>query len=310
MQRLLTNQLQDYTRLKEGWSESMGWRTVVVNTHSKLTYKNNHLVFRTYDRQELIHLSEIDVLLLETTDITLTTMLIKRLIDENILILFCDDKRLPIGKLLSFYARHDSSLQLARQLEWEENRKAEIWTEIISQKILNQSQLLTGFDLQEKAASLRNLQSELEIFDPSNREGHAARIYFNALFGKEFTREADNAINAGLNYGYTLLLSMFAREVVQTGCMTQFGLKHANQFNDFNLASDFMEPFRPLVDRIVYENRHQEFQVIKRSLFDLFTNNYPYHNKKMFLTNIISDYTKKVVKSLNKEIEGAPNFRI
>ena len=54
----------------------MGWRTVVVNTHSKLSYKNNHLIFKDTYQTEMIHLSEIDILLLETTDIVLSTMLV------------------------------------------------------------------------------------------------------------------------------------------------------------------------------------------------------------------------------------------
>jgi Uncharacterized protein predicted to be involved in DNA repair len=100
----------------------MGWRSIIINTHSKLSYKNNHLIFKSSTQHEMIHLSEIDVLLLETTDITMTTMLIKRLVDENILVLFCDDKRLPIGKLLPFYGRHDSSLQLTKQVNWSMDR--------------------------------------------------------------------------------------------------------------------------------------------------------------------------------------------
>ncbi|WP_163653133.1 type II CRISPR-associated endonuclease Cas1 [Listeria sp. PSOL-1] len=288
----------------------MGWRTVIINTHSKLSYKNNYLLFKSVSQQEMIHLSEIDVLLLETTDITITTMLIKRLADENILVLFCDDKRLPIGKLLPFYGRHDSSLQLARQMKWTAEKQAEVWTEIISQKISNQIQHLKYLDHCEKAEALVNLHNRLEPFDPTNREGHAARIYFNTLFGLDFTREDENDINAGLNYGYTLLLSIFAREIVRAGCMTQFGLKHTNQFNDFNLASDLMEPFRPIVDQIIYDHRHEPFPVMKRALFKLFTTNYMYHKKNMFLTNIASDYTKKVVKALNNEVKGVPKFRI
>ncbi len=66
----------------------MGWCTVVVNTHSKLAYVNNHLIFKNAEKTERLHLSEIDVLLLETTDITITTMLLKRLVDEKILVLF------------------------------------------------------------------------------------------------------------------------------------------------------------------------------------------------------------------------------
>ncbi len=288
----------------------MGWRTVVVNTHSKLSYKNNHLIFKDASRTELIHLSEVDILLLETTDIVLSTMLIKRLVDENILVIFCDDKRLPTAMLMPYYARHDSSLQLSNQITWSEDVKAEVWTTIIAQKILNQAMYLGDCGFFEKSQSVIDLYNGLELFDPSNREGHAARIYFNTLFGNDFSREQDNDINAALDYGYTLILSMFAREVVVCGCMTQFGLKHANQFNQFNLASDIMEPFRPIIDRIVYENRNDDFVKIKRELFTIFSDTFLYNGKEMYLSNIISDYTKKVIKTLNQMGKGVPKFRI
>lgn len=288
----------------------MGWRTVIVNTHSKLTYKSNHLIFKDASRTEMIHLSEIDVLLLETTDIVFSTMLIKRLVDEKILVIFCDDKRLPTALLTPYYGRHDSSLQLSKQISWDEAIKAEVWTTIIAQKIINQSLFLGASGFYEKSQSIMDLYHGLENYDPSNREGHAARIYFNTLFGNNFSREQDNNINAALDYGYTLLLSMFARELVITGCMTQFGLKHSNQFNQFNFASDIMEPFRPLIDQIVYENRSASFVQIKRHLFSIFSNTYQYNGKEMYLTNIVSDYTKKVVKSLNNQGKGVPEFRI
>lgn len=288
----------------------MGWRTVVVNTHSKLSYKNNHLIFKDASRTELIHLSEVDILLLETTDIVLSTMLIKRLVDENILVIFCDDKRLPTAYLMPYYGRHDSSLQLSRQIAWNEDVKAEIWTTIIAQKILNQAFYLGSCGFLEKSQSVIDLYHGLDLFDPSNREGHAARIYFNTLFGNDFSREQDNDVNAALDYGYTLILSMFAREIVLSGCMTQFGLKHANQFNQFNLASDIMEPFRPIIDRIVYENRSSSFVKIKRELFTIFSDTFYYNGKDMYLSNIVSDYTKKVIQALNQPEKGVPEFRI
>ena len=288
----------------------MGWRTVIVNTHSKLSYKNNHLIFKDASRTELIHLSEVDILLLETTDIVLSTMLIKRLVDENILVIFCDDKRLPTAYLMPYYGRHDSSLQLSRQIAWNEDVKAEIWTTIIAQKILNQAFYLGSCGFLEKSQSVIDLYHGLDLFDPSNREGHAARIYFNTLFGNDFSREQDSDINAALDYGYTLILSMFAREIVLSGCITQFGLKHANQFNQFNLASDIMEPFRPIIDRIVYENRNSSFVKIKRELFTIFSDTFHYNDKDMYLSNIISDYTKKVIQALNQPEKGVPEFRI
>ncbi|MGT2742429.1 type II CRISPR-associated endonuclease Cas1 [Streptococcus plurextorum] len=288
----------------------MGWRTVVVNTHSKLSYKNNYLIFKDATRTEMVHLSEIDVLLLETTDITLSTMLVQRLMDENIVVIFCDQKRLPIAHLMPYYARHDSSLQLSKQVSWDEEVKAIVWTTIIAQKIRNQSIYLSACGFFEKSSSVMDLYHGLALFDPSNREGHAARIYFNTLFGNDFSRELDNDINAGLDYGYTLLLSMFAREVVVSGCMTQFGLKHANQFNQFNFASDIMEPFRPIIDRIIYENRTEPFVKMKKELFTIFSDTFEYNGKEMYLTNIVSDYTKKVIKSLNNKGNGIPEFTI
>ena len=288
----------------------MGWRTIVVNTHSKLSYKNNHLIFKDASRTELIHLSEVDILLLETTDIVLSTMLIKGLVDENILVIFCDDKRLPTAYLMPYYGRHDSSLQLSRQITWNEETKAQVWTTIIAQKILNQAFYLGSCGFLEKSQSVIDLYHGLDLFDPSNREGHAARIYFNTLFGNDFSREQDNDVNAALDYGYTLILSMFAREIVLSGCMTQFGLKHANQFNQFNLASDIMEPFRPIIDRIVYENRNSSFVKIKRELFTIFSDTFRYNGKDMYLSNIVSDYTKKVIQALNQPEKGVPEFRI
>lgn len=288
----------------------MGWRTIVVNNHCKLSYKNNHLIYKDVDRTEMLHLSEIDILLLETTDITISTMLLKRLIDENILVIFCDDKRLPIANVTPYYGCHNSTLQLNKQVNWLEGTKGVVWTKIIAQKIMNQIDYLNELGFTDKASAIFKLYNELEIFDPSNREGHAARSYFNCLFGTKFSREDNNDINAALDYGYSLLLSMVAREVVITGCMTQFGLKHSNQFNSYNLASDIMEPFRIIIDKIVYDNINKEFKEIKKQLFKIFTETYKYMNKDMYLNNIISDYVKKVIKSLNNEGEGVPVFRI
>lgn len=288
----------------------MGWRTIIVNTHSKLSYKNHHLIFRDSYRTEMIHLSEIDILLLETTDITITTMLLKELIDYKVLVIICDEKRMPLALINSLYARHDSSLQLKRQLEWDRQLSEELWTEIIYQKISNQSKFLKELKFFDKSDRLLDFRTELQILDPSNREGHAARTYFASLFGNQFSRQDNSDINAGLDYVYSLILSMFAREIVLNGCMTQFGLKHSNKFNDFNLACDFMEPFRVVIDSIVYENKERPFDLIKRSVLDIFTMTYRYKDQNMYLSNIISDYTKQLIKVLNDETERVPEFRI
>lgn len=110
----------------------MGFRTVAINSHSKLTYKNNHLVYKSAERMEMIHLSEVDVLICETTDIVISTMLINQLVEAGVLLIMCDAKRLPNSVVMPYYGRHDTSLQIQKQVEWKPEDKEKIWTDIIT----------------------------------------------------------------------------------------------------------------------------------------------------------------------------------
>ena len=105
--------------------------------------------------------------------------------------------------------------------------------------------------------------------DASNREGHAAKVYFNALFGMSFKRGDENFLNGALNYGYAVLLSAFNREVVANGYNMQLGLAHKNEFNPFNLSCDLMEPFRVLVDRFVFASGRELTPDYKHALCDI-----------------------------------------
>ena len=131
--------------------------------------------------------------------------------------------------------------------------------------------------------------------DNTNREGHAAKVYFNALFGMDFYREKDCAINAALNYGYSILLSSFSRAVVAKGYITQLGVNHTSVFNQFNLASDLMEPFRPLVDCAVVEMHPDYFSTAhKRQLVSILNNTVTIRNRKELVSNAIQIYCKSV----------------
>lgn len=139
----------------------MGFRTVVVNTHAKLSYRNNHLVFTSAEKTEVIHLSEIDALIVQTTDVSITSMLIKRLIDEKIVVLFCDEKALPNCMITDLYGRFDNTLQLKRQIAWEDDRKAVLGKAIIAEKIRNQADLLIKSEFREKGIRLIDMIGEL-----------------------------------------------------------------------------------------------------------------------------------------------------
>ena len=146
---------------------------------------------------------------------------------------------------------------------------------------------------------LQNYIKEIQYGDSTNREGHAAKVYFNALFGKEFTRTADCNINAALNYGYSILLSSFTREIVANGYITQLGLFHDNMFNQFNLASDLMEPFRPIVDELVYDMELGTFEKEeKMKLVNILNQTVRINDRSEYVNNAVKIYCKSIFDSL------------
>lgn len=235
----------------------MSWRTVVIKNRSKLDLRMGYLVIRNEEIKK-IYLDEIAVLIIESTAVSLTAALLSELIKHKVKVIFCDEKRNPESELMPYYGSHDTSIRVRSQVGWSESTAGAVWTEIVREKIRKQSEVLKAFD-KDEYKMLDDYISEIEFYDTTNREGHAAKVYFNALFGKDFTRNSEDHINSSLNYGYTIILSMFNRIIAANGYITQIGIFHDNMFNDFNLACDLMEPFRPLVDREVYSMCPQSF---------------------------------------------------
>ncbi|EUJ41134.1 type II CRISPR-associated endonuclease Cas1 [Brochothrix campestris] len=275
----------------------MSWRTVVITKHVKLSYKNGYLVIRG-EQQQMIHLSEIHTLLIDSTRTVITAYLISELMKKKVKVIFCDEKRQPESELVPYYGAHNTSKKIKEQVAWPQAVQRVIWTAVIKAKIEQQQLLLAQLALPE-ADKLQQYVQDLQLYDETNREGHAAKVYFNALFGKKFTRDEPGSINAALNYGYTILLSSFNKEIVSQGYLTQIGLKHTNQFNFFNLSSDLMEPFRPLVDAFVYHNQAQVFdQSYKMGLVNLLNDKVIIQQQSHFVSLAIQIYLKSVFKAI------------
>ena len=276
----------------------MSWRTVVISNNAKLDYQIGYLVVRGSETTK-IHLNEIGMLIIESTAVSMTSYLLNELVKNKIKVVFCDEKRNPSSELVSYYGSHDTSAKIRKQIEWTKDDKAHIWTEIVSEKIKQRALLLQKYGKQE-ANMLFQYMQEVEFGDVTNREGHAAKVYFNALFGKSFTRTEDNPVNAALNYGYSIILSIFNREIVSLGYITQIGLFHDNMFNQFNLASDLMEPFRPLVDSLVIELKPDKFESDEKySMLKILNTEVIVADKKEVLTNAIKIYCRSVCDALN-----------
>lgn len=272
----------------------MSFRIVIITKRSILSYKDNYLVIRS-DENEMIHLSEIHTLIVQSTMVTLTSYLISELMKRRIKVIICDEFANPVCELAPYYWGYNSPKRILKQINWSEEAKKTAWTEIIKEKILRQAEHLKELGLKEYKL-LMKYYNEVQFDDETNREGHAAKVYFNALFGKEFSREISNSINAGLNYGYTVILSAFNREIASRGYLTQIGIHHCNEFNQFNLSSDLMEPFRVIVDRFVYKNQNRILDSdYKISLTDILNTKVKYLNKEYYLVNAITLYVQNVI---------------
>ncbi|MGN0358351.1 MAG: type II CRISPR-associated endonuclease Cas1 [Blautia sp.] len=276
----------------------MSWRTVVISSSAKLDYQMGYLVVRKENTSK-IHISEIGMLIVESTAVSITAALLCELVKKKVKIIFCDEKRNPCSELLPHYGSHDTSAKIKQQINWNMDMKTAIWTEIVHEKIYQQAEHLKKRRRPE-ASLLESYLSEIEFGDCTNREGHAAKVYFNALFGKDFTRTADNSLNAALNYGYGIILSCFTREIAANGYLTQLGLFHDNMFNQFNLASDLMEPFRPIVDQTVLEICPQKFeQEEKIAMLRILEQEVVIGGRKEMVGNAIKIFCKSVFDALN-----------
>ena len=282
----------------------MSWRIVVIASRAKLDLQLGYLVVRG-ESVKKIHLSEISILIIESTEVSLTVALMAELVVCKIKVIFCDAQRNPCSELIGYYGSHDTSSKIKMQLAWTAENKSSIWTEIVRAKIQRQKEVLEHL-ARDEAVLLEQYLQQLLPDDASNREGHAAKVYFNAMFGSDFTRAADCPINAALNYGYALLLSACNREITANGYITQLGLHHSNMFNVFNLGSDIMEPLRPFIDMAVYklwyEGRLWEFAKEEKLLvINALNQTVMLNGKKQVLNYAIRQYCKSVFDALNED---------
>ena len=285
----------------------MSWRVVVITKRAKLDLQLGKMVVRSDETVKVV-LSEISTIIIESTAVSLTTSLIAELAKRKIKVIFCDEKRNPSCELVNYYGSHDTSNKVRRQIVWKQSTKEAVWTEIVTEKIRKQKELLEALG-KEEAVLLSSYLREIVWNDETNREGHAAKVYFNALFGMDFTRTEDNFINAALNYGYSIILSAFTREVVTNGYITQLGLFHDNMFNQFNLASDLMEPFRILVDREVTEMKLSQFEhEEKMQLVNILNKEIQIDGKTQYVNNAIKIYCKSVFDALEEDDSSLIRF--
>ena len=281
----------------------MSWRTVIVTRRAKVSYSLGYMVIRGEETRR-IFMDEIQTVLLESTAISLTTSWLNQCMQRKIKIIFCDEKRNPRGELISYAGSCDASRCLRKQIAWSPARKEQVWQRIVSEKIRKQAEVLSLYKRDIESGILKGYSRQVELGDATNREGHAAKVYFSALWGMTFSRREESVENGAMNYGYAIILSACNREIVSSGYSTQLGIFHDNTFNPFNLGCDLMEPFRPLVDYKVLSMKPKQMgKEEKAQLVTVLNEKVRIANRKTTVSQAIGIYCRSVLTALE---EGKP----
>ena len=248
----------------------MAFRSLIIESPASVSTRNSQLIIRT-DREYSAAIEDLCAVLLESQQSNITTAALSQLGRRGCAVFICDEKHMPCA-VLTPYQQHSRALSVLKcQIEVTEPVKKRLWQAVVKAKICNQSRCLALAELREEADYLTALGKRVRSGDPDNVEATAAQLYFPALFGSGFTRDDENGINAGLNYGYAILRGCVARTLSVYGFQTALGIHHRSSLNSFNLADDLMEPYRPVIDQLVFRSMSQNdvlCPVSKRSLFN------------------------------------------
>ena len=227
----------------------MGWRVVSIENPAHLSLERGSLVIKR-DEAVKLPIEDIDTVVIDNYAVSMSANLLSELAVNNVATIICDAKHTPCTLVapLSQHSRQAKVTQM--QIGMPQPLRKNLWQVIVKQKIINQAAVLSKFDYDETAGKLIKLTTEVRSGDTTNRESIAARLYFAELLD-DATRRKPTWYNSALNYTYAIVRSVVARSISARGLVPSLGLFHHSELNNFNLADDVIEPYRPFVDDYV-----------------------------------------------------------
>ncbi len=227
------------------------------------------------DSTRTIPVEDIGVVVLDNRQITLTHGLLEALLENNCAVVTCDSRGMPVGLMLPLCGNTLQSERFAKQIEASLPLKKQLWQQTVKAKIDNQAAVLKNVT-EVETGCMNRWSADVRSGDPDNLEGRAAAYYWKNVFSNiteldNFTRGRDGMPpNNLLNYGYAILRAVIARSLVSAGLLPTLGIHHHNRYNAYCLADDIMEPYRPYVDRLVYDmvagHAKEEYSEMTREL--------------------------------------------
>lgn len=278
----------------------LGWRNLIISQHAKISLSSGNLLIHTDTEKFHTPISSLNVVVIQTLQAVITTAAVASLSENHVKIIFTGRDGQPICDTSECYPKNRTARLISSQVNWDVSRVANLWTRIVIAKLKNQVSVVEL--LNKNANVLQDELDKIELNDITNREAVVARKYFPLLFGTDFSRSDFTPVNAALNYGYSILLSMVDRVIVAQGYLTCFGIHHDSAGNAYNLGSDLMEPFRPIIDYWVAQQKILDLTPgVKLGLVRLFDLELTYEGKTEILSNVIEKYVVDCLKYLAEE---------
>lgn len=232
-------------------------------------------------------IEDLGFVVLDNREITFTQSVLSELAANNTAVVICNEKHLPASMMFHLDTNQVQNEKFRAQVSASEPLKKQLWQQTVKAKIRNQAALLdytvplSGGVSEERGSiprqrgtlspsgrgtkgegkpgdALRYIASQVKSGDTTNEEAQASRRYWSKLFGENFIREREGMPpNPSLNYGYAILRAAVARALCGSGLLPTLGIFHHNKYNHYCLADDIMEPYRPFVDKMVWEQKEK-----------------------------------------------------
>lgn len=242
------------------------WRTVIVNQGERISVEDGNIKVAGGQGKSLVPLADIYAVVIDNRAAFISVQALALLAESGAHVYYCNEKHLPVAVTLPLNRHFRPLSVLKRQFALSEELKGELWRHIVRRKIQNQAKCLSLVGIKrDKVDELLQLADQVECEDKSGMEAQAARKYFSALFGLSFLRRQDSVTNMALNYGYAIFRTSLCKTLVGYGFQCILGIHHRSESNEFNLADDLIEPFRPLVDLWTDENCENLFETLNKS---------------------------------------------
>ena len=291
----------------------MAFRSIIISKATKINLDLNNIVV-TYDREPYhINLDEISTIIIDDPRCLVSLRLLSELCIKGINVIFTDASHKPVGSLTTLYNNARAPKKHKEQILWDNNLKGYLWTTIVKEKINNQKLVLEKLKKIDKINILEEYLNSVEYGDASNREGLASRTYFKELFGSTFKRFNEDIINFCLNYTYQVLRSKISQEIISCGYIPTLGICHKSEYNQFNLADDFIEVFRPIIDYYIFlllDNTKEEFLTpqLKGDLVNILNERVLYKGSSYKIHSVIRVYLQDIFSYLETGDLAKINF--